>query len=719
MTVDVLNSSGTVLGTVTGTVGAGGAWKAEVPANASWITAGLNYSVRATVSDLAGNVATDTDRLDAAPVVGTGIAYVSENLLVNGIPAAAGDTFPQQKVATGNLAITDPDSSAFSVSLTGPAGVTSGGQAVTWSGGTAGTDLVGSAGGLEVLRVHMTGTGAYTVTLSGPVDQATGNGANVLGLNVGVSVSDGVATTASTLTVNIEDSVPALNAPHQGIVLPPQTTNIMIVLDTSGSMATNDAVVGGATMTRMAAAIQAINSLLDSYTGMGNSVAVRLVTFSTDAAAHGTTWETVASAKAYLATLTATGGTNYDAALATAETAFAASGKLSTGQNVSYFLTDGLPTYGAGTPSTLSGATNGTGSDQSGTDTGIQATEAGNWAGFLTTNSIHSYAFGMGGPYNSTNSFDGPHNSQYYIDPIAYDGTTGTNTNGLVVTDWGQLSSQLQATVALTPTSGSFLNGPILASGSGFGADAGYVHYVSVDGVQYTYDNTTHGITNVNGITSTWNSATDVLLVHTAHGGAFQINMDNGSYSYTGPSTLTVAGAYTETIGAQLVDKDGDVATGSLYLDVARAMGGTGNDTIVGTAGAEIIIGASGNDTMTGGAGADTFRWVLGDQGTTTSPAHDTVTDFNAALPASGGDILDLRDLLVGDSHIGTNAGNLANYLHFTYNSGTNATTINVQSHAVGVDQVITLQNVNLVGTNTTDQAVIQDLLTKGKLITD
>jgi hypothetical protein len=62
VTVDVLNSSGTVLGTVTGTVGVGGAWKAAVPANASWITAGLNYSVRATVSDLAGNVAwTPTD----------------------------------------------------------------------------------------------------------------------------------------------------------------------------------------------------------------------------------------------------------------------------------------------------------------------------------------------------------------------------------------------------------------------------------------------------------------------------------------------------------------------------------------------------------------------------------------------------------------------------------------------------------------------------------
>ncbi|HTY02137.1 MAG TPA: type I secretion C-terminal target domain-containing protein, partial [Rhodocyclaceae bacterium] len=107
----------------------------------------------------------------------------------------------------------------------------------------------------------------------------------------------------------------------------------------------------------------------------------------------------------------------------------------------------------------------------------------------------------------------------------------------------------------------------------------------------------------------------------------------------------------------------------------------------------------------------------LADAGTVGVPASDTVTDFNAAVPASGGDILDLRDLLVGETHTGANAGNLANYLHFSYAGGN--TTINVQSHGAGVDQVITLQGVNLVGSFTTDQQVIQDLLTKGKLITD
>ena len=720
VTVDVLNASGTVLGTVIGTVAAGGTWTASVPANAVWITPGLGYLIHATVSDTAGNVATDTDRLDAAPVVGAGATTsVSENLLANGLPAASGDTFPQQKVATGNLTITDSDSSSFSISLSGPTGVTSGGQSVTWSGGTAGTDLVGSAHGSEVLRVHMTNSGAYAVTLSGPVDQATGSGANVIGLNVGVNVSDGIATTASTLTVNIEDSVPILNAPHQAIVLQPQSTNVELVLDLSGSMATDDAVVNGVTMTRLAAAVQAINTLLDSYAGMGN-VAVRLVTFSDSATAHGNTWESVANAKAYLATLTATGGTNYDAALAIAETAFANTGKIDGAQNVSYFLTDGLPTFGSGTTSGLTGTTNGTGYDQSGTDTGIQASEQANWQSFLIQNTISSYAFGMGGPYSSTASYDHvTHTSQYYIDPIAYNGATSTDTNAIVVTNWSQLSAQLQATVPNTPTTGGFLDGAIVASGSGLGADGGYVHYVSVDGVQYTYDNTSHAITSVNGTTSTWDSTADALTVHTSHGGTFLINMDSGSYSYTGPSTLAVSGAYTESVGAQLIDKDGDVATGTLYLDVARAMGGAGNDTIVGTAGNDIIIGGAGNDTMTGGLGADTFRWTLNDHGTTATPAQDTITDFNTALPASGGDILDLRDLLVGESHTGTSPGNLGSYLHFNYNAGTNTTTVNVQSHAAGVDQIIALQGVNLVGSFTTDQQIIQDLLTKAKLVTD
>ena len=146
--------------------------------------------------------------------------------------------------------------------------------------------------------------------------------------------------------------------------------------------------------------------------------------------------------------------------------------------------------------------------------------------------------------------------------------------------------------------------------------------------------------------------------------------------------------------------------------------GGAGNDVLNGGAGDDILIGGTGSDVLTGGVGADTFRWVLGDA--TGSPT-DVVTDFDIATPASGGDILNLRDLLVDETHVGTDAGNLADYLHFSYSSDTKSTTIDVTTHeASGTTQTIVLQGVDLTaGFDTDQQAIIQDLLNKGKLITD
>ena len=146
--------------------------------------------------------------------------------------------------------------------------------------------------------------------------------------------------------------------------------------------------------------------------------------------------------------------------------------------------------------------------------------------------------------------------------------------------------------------------------------------------------------------------------------------------------------------------------------------GGVGNDTLRGGAGNDVLIGGAGNDTLTGGTGADTFAWVLADRGTPGAPASDVVTDFNE----NAGDKLDLRDLLVGELHSGTNVGNLANYLHFEA-SGAN-TIVRISStggfssgySAAQVDQQITLQGVALSGT---DQQIIQQLLTNNKLVTD
>ena len=198
--------------------------------------------------------------------------------------------------------------------------------------------------------------------------------------------------------------------------------------------------------------------------------------------------------------------------------------------------------------------------------------------------------------------------------------------------------------------------------------------------------------------------------------------IDNDNDVASGVLTLNVTygagagGGAMVMASTQAMSGGGSMVTGS---ESTTILGTSGHDNLVGTTADETLIGGAGNDTLTGGLGSDVFQWQLGDQGTATTPAKDVVTDFNIGAVADGGDVLNLRDLLVGEAHSGTGAGNLASFLHFDYDSATNTTTVSVRSHAAGVDQVIALQGVNLVGTFTSDQAIIQDLLTKGKLITD
>ncbi|NMG75370.1 Ig-like domain-containing protein, partial [Aromatoleum diolicum] len=146
-------------------------------------------------------------------------------------------------------------------------------------------------------------------------------------------------------------------------------------------------------------------------------------------------------------------------------------------------------------------------------------------------------------------------------------------------------------------------------------------------------------------------------------------------------------------------------------------LGGTGNDMLWGDAGNDTLSGGAGNDILHGGLGADTFKWTLADASSVDVPT-DVIKDFDAAAFGSGGDRLDLKDLLEGTS--ATNES-LGNYLDFSFDSGTNSTTIAVHSGGTGapVDQVIVLENVNLAGSFADDAAIISDLLSKGKLITD
>jgi Ca2+-binding RTX toxin-like protein len=149
--------------------------------------------------------------------------------------------------------------------------------------------------------------------------------------------------------------------------------------------------------------------------------------------------------------------------------------------------------------------------------------------------------------------------------------------------------------------------------------------------------------------------------------------------------------------------------------------GGVGADRLDGGVGNDQLVGGAGNDILIGGSGADTFRWEFGDKGTAGAPASDVINDFDLV---ANSDRLDLRDLLVGEAHGGTDVGNLGNYLHFEQ-SGAN-TVIQISTagafsggYNVGaVDQRITLNNVDLTSLGS-DQQIIQNLLTNGKLITD
>jgi Ca2+-binding RTX toxin-like protein len=81
---------------------------------------------------------------------------------------------------------------------------------------------------------------------------------------------------------------------------------------------------------------------------------------------------------------------------------------------------------------------------------------------------------------------------------------------------------------------------------------------------------------------------------------------------------------------------------------------------LTGFAGNDILTGGQGDDILTGGLGSDTFRYQSGDlKGVNLG---DTINDFT--LAKSGGDILDIHDLLEGAKGLsGTSGSSLGNLL--------------------------------------------------------
>jgi Ca2+-binding RTX toxin-like protein len=571
-----------------------------------------------------------------------------------------------------------------------------------------------------------------------PIDHAGPGVEDVRSLQFGVAASDGINTGTGTLTIDVEDDQPNILAPISNFVAGTDT-NLMIVLDTSGSMDDPSGIPG---LTRLQAAVQSINALIDRYDEFGQ-VAVRIVTFGGSATIQGATWTSAAGAEALLAPFqvagAGTGGTNYDAAIVSAQSAFATTtGRLASAQNVSYFLSDGVPTVGQE----------------------IGAADETAWTTFLNTNLIRSFAIGMGTGVTQTP-----------MNPIAYNGQSNENTDAVVVAAFDDLDNVLAGTIQ-TPPSGPLVSGGAFGAGGAIGADGGYVAALTIEGTTYSYNPAAGGSVSTSGgpNNGSFDTATNTLTVTTSRGGGFAIDLDDGTYRYSAPDS--VPSSFVETVTYSVTDRDGDSRSSTITVTVEKSntiigtassetltgtaapdyivgrdgddnlvglgsndvlLGNNGNDTLDGGAGNDRLSGGAGNDILSGGLGADTFEWKFADRGAPGGPSSvaatpiDQITDFDAAAPASGGDILDLRDLLQGE----TASATLDRYLDFNLNGANTEIRISSSGGFAGgtyasaaEDQRIVLNNVDLratlgLGGGATDSQIIAELISRGKLVTD
>ncbi|UVM57381.1 retention module-containing protein [Pseudomonas sp. B21-012] len=482
-----------------------------------------------TLRDADGDTSTATLKLN--------VSNLDNPVTIDGLNVNGGElTVYEKNLSDG----TSPDSPALTQSgtftVTAPDGLQSltvGGISVV-SGGVvngfpqSGTTPLGNS--ITITGYNpATGVVSYTYTLLDNENHPNANGINNLNESINVVATDTDGSSANaTIDVKIVDDVPNAVGAERSVTPGQVDSNLLLVIDVSGSMNEASGVPG---LTRMQLAKQAINALLDKYDEMGD-VKVQLVTFSTGANQPSTVWVTVDQAKAIVNGLSAGGSTYYDSAITSAQSAYTTGGKITGAQNIVYFFSDGAPTSGHA----------------------ITAPREAAWETFLDSNGIKSYAIGLGSGVNAGN-----------LNPLSYDGSTHTDTNATVVTDLNQLNSVLSGTVQGAPITGS------LMSGGQFGADGGFIKSLVIDGTTYTYDPKGNGgagsyATSGAADRGTFDTGTNSITVKTAIGGSIVVNMDTGDFTYTPPKDT--GSGQVEQIGFVASDNDGDTASANLVINV-------------------------------------------------------------------------------------------------------------------------------------------------------
>ncbi|MDZ7818211.1 MAG: hypothetical protein U5K55_06180, partial [Aliarcobacter sp.] len=424
------------------------------------------------------------------------------------------------------------------------------------------------------------GSASYTFELKDALDHVSGNGENSKDLSFDIiATQNNGYTTTDSFTVSVIDDVPTVYDSNDSVFIGPKTTNLVLILDASGSMAFNFASNSGSSNERMNALKASAKAMIDGYSELGNvNVMItyfsgsNIVTFTqsgqmtnTQASWDGTgssIWLNSTSAKTKVDSINPSSGTYYKEAMDLTSEAFSASSGAGNNPDADftyvYFMSDGDPTSGhEPTLSTL-------------WDDFINAKDAqGNYVvdGFnaigITANVATSHLSVVAGTDAGN------------ILGLDRDGSVDT------VTSAAEMETILLGKTNVTITGNIFTDGTVTLIGEG--ADTSYVTSIVIGAKTYAYNGTL--ITDGSITIGTGSVMTDIETTLTngsnGIGSKITIDFETGEYSYTINSTL--AGAeYSETFNTTVIDKDGDITTKDIIIKVNTSKTGTtGDDTML------------------------------------------------------------------------------------------------------------------------------------------
>ena len=548
-----------------------------------------------------------------------------------------------------------------------------------------------------------------------------------------VSVSQYVSTGNDDNTINGGNGDDVLLGDRGGYVTtfdPGKNYNIALVVDTSGSMSDDSGTKG---LNRMQLTINALKSLANSLVGHDGVVNITLIGFESSASSkysvNGLNASNVKDLIKAIEGLKASGGTNYEGAFKSALDWFNKQSTPANGkafENVTYFLTDGNPTFS-------NSGDNGAGNR---TDYEDMKDAVDAFKDLSAKSGVNAIGIGTGINQNYLKFFDNTNKTGTETVKIDGKNITGPVGQPQIVNTADELKAALEG--GKTSTDLAAVGNDTIDGGKGH--DIIFGDAINTDNLDWSKiaGGRPADMPNGSGLTAL-EKYLELSLGHKPSNADLYdyIKANHADFNVAddtrGGNDMIHGGAGNDIIYGQggndiLYGDEGDdliyggTGDDKLYGGDGNDVlyGGKGNDTLEGGAGDDTLIGGAGDDILIGGAGNDTFVWLKGDQGgkTTATAAKDIINDFGMGGNAvNGKDMLDLSGLL--DGHSST----LTKYLNFS-KSGTD-TVLKVSSDGSlnggnNYDQLITLKGVDLLAGHSSDQnTLIQQLITEGKLKID